>query len=161
MIFGKLSFSLLWMKHCCSEIYSIEDHTFPGQTQNTNPLETRYQDLMCSPKGCFSHEHIFLLQCPRAVGDQSPVLWPLDVGGSCGSRAWLSGLTLALLHSEGDPVRFPDVSLDLSQFGSGYHHFGIFAVLSCAEAWSTGGACPCPGPMTRKASTSRQEEDMD
>lgn len=121
---------------------------------------------MCSPKGWFSHEHIFLLQCPRAVRDQSPVLWSLDVGGSCEGRTRLSGLITALRHSEGDPVRFPDIFLDLSQFGSGYHHFdplrsGIFAILPSAEAWSTGGTCPCPGPTTQKASTSRGEEDVD
>lgn len=71
-----------------------------------------------------------------------------------------------MLHSEGDPVRFPDIFLDLSQFGSGCHDFdplrsGIFAVLSCAGAWSTGGACSCPGVMIRKASTSGGEEDLD
>lgn len=152
------------MKPCCSGINSIGDHSFTEQTRNTNPLETRYEELVCSPKGWFSQECIFLLQCPWAVRGQSPVLWSLDVGGSCEGRTWLSGLIIALLHS-GDPVRFPDISLDLFQLGSGYHHFdaprsGIFAVLSCAEAWSPGGACPCSEPMTRKASTSRGEEDV-
>lgn len=75
-----------------------------------------------------------------------PGLWSLDVGGSCEGRAQLSGLIIALLRSEGDPVRFPGSSLDLSPSGSGCHHFdplrsGIFAVLS----WSTGGTCPCLG----------------
>lgn len=163
VIFGKLSFSLLWVKPCCSGIHSIGEHTSQGKHKTQTYWK---QGIMCSPKGWFSHKHIVLLQCPRAVRGQSPVLWSLDVGGGCEGRVWLSGLIIALLHSEGHPVRFPDISLGLSQFGSGCYDFdplrsGIFAVLFYAEAWSTGGVCPCPGPMTRKASTSRGVEDMD
>lgn len=60
VIFGKLSFSLLWAEPCFSGIYGIGDHSFPGQTQSTNPL----QELVCSPKGWLSHERVFFLQCP-------------------------------------------------------------------------------------------------
>lgn len=46
------------------------------------------------------------------------MLWSLGVGGSCGGRAGLSGLIIALLYSEGDPVTFaflytcPSLGLD-------------------------------------------------
>lgn len=165
---GKPSFFGLAEAHQVWKVWHRRSH-FPRAITIQKLIGNEASAVLCSPNSLVLHELIIILQPPRPDRGSVPCAtipwccWQYE--GSTRLLDW-SCSCIALLHSEGGPAGFPDISSDLSQFGAGHHHSDplgnrFFAVFSCIEVQNIEGACLHPELMTGKTSTWREKDNVD